>query len=293
MKGEWAILRKTTLFRKLINDPEILVMPGAHDALTSKVIEKAGFKAVTYGGYSISASLLGKPDIGLLGMKEMADVYRNIVEAVDIPVFADADTGYGDVNNVIRTVREYEKAGVAGLFIEDQVFPKRCGHMEGKDVIPVDDMLAKIRAACSAREDEDLVIMARTDALAVHGLDEAIRRGILYAEAGADLIFVEAVRSRDEMGLVNREIPKPTLANMIEGGKTPILSTGELEQLGYNVVVYPCSLTYAVTKAAQTCMEVLKTTGTTEGCMSDMLMFDDFFRFIGAEDIRKKEKTFY
>lgn len=286
-------MKKTTLFRKLINDPEILVLPGAHDALTARVIEKAGFQAVTCGGYSMSASLLGKPDIGLLGMKEMADQYRNMVEAVDIPVFADGDTGYGDVNNVMRTVREYEKAGVAGLFIEDQVFPKRCGHMEGKSVIPAEEMVAKIKAAVHAREDEDLVIMARTDALAIHGVDEAIKRGNLYADAGADLIFVEAVRTVEDMKRVNAEIAKPTLANMIEGGKSPLLTTKELEEIGYNVVVYPCTLTYAVTKTAQKCMEILKQTGTTEGYMENLLSFDEFFSFIGAEDIRKDEKIFY
>lgn len=286
-------MKKTTLFRKLINDPEILVLPGAHDALTARVIEKTGFKAVTCGGYSLAASLLGKPDIGLLGMKEMADQYRNMVEAVDIPVFADGDTGYGDVNNVMRTVREYEKAGVAGLFIEDQVFPKRCGHMEGKNVIPAEEMVAKIRAAVYAREDEDLVLMARTDALAVHGIDEAIRRGNLYAEAGADLIFIEAVCTVEDMKRVNAEISKPTLANMIEGGKSPLLTNRELEEIGYNVVVYPCTLTYAVTKASLECMEVLKNTGTTAGFMSNLVPFEEFFRFIGAEEIRKKEKTFY
>lgn len=286
-------MKKTTLFRKLINDPEILVLPGAHDALTARVIEKAGFKAVTCGGYSLAASLLGKPDIGLLGMKEMADQYRNMVEAIDIPLFADGDTGYGDVNNVMRTVKEYEKAGVAGLFIEDQVFPKRCGHMEGKNVIPAEEMVAKIKAAVHAREDEDLVIMARTDALAIHGIDEAIRRGNLYAEAGADLIFIEAVQTVEDMKRVNAEITKPTLANMIEGGKSPLLTNRELEEIGYNVVVYPCTLTYAVTKAAQNCMEVLSNTGTTEGFMDNLVPFGEFFKFIGAEDIRKKEKNFY
>ncbi len=286
-------MKKTTLFRKLINDPEILVLPGAHDALTARVIEKTGFKAVTCGGYSLAASLLGKPDIGLLGMKEMADQYRNMVEAVDIPVFADGDTGYGDVNNVMRTVREYEKAGVAGLFIEDQVFPKRCGHMEGKNVIPAEEMVAKIRAAVYAREDEDLVLMARTDALAVHGIDEAIRRGNLYAEAGADLIFIEAVCTVEDMKRVNAEISKPTLANMIEGGKSPLLTNRELEDIGYNAVVYPCTLTYAVTKASLECMEVLKNTGTTAGFMSNLVPFEEFFRFIGAEEIRRKEKNFY
>ncbi len=286
-------VRKTTLFRTLVEGPEILVLPGAHDGLTARVIEKCGFKALTAGGYSFSASLLGKPDIGLLTMTEMVHQYRNLVNAVDIPVFADADTGYGDVNNVMRTVREYEAAGVAGLFIEDQVFPKRCGHMAGKAVIPLEEMVAKIKAAIAARQDPDLVIMARTDALAVHGFDDAIRRGKAYAEAGADMIFVEAVTSEEQMRTVNREILKPTLANMIEGGKTPLKTPQELQDLGYAVVVHPCSLTYAVAGAAMRCMTELATHGTTAGCREDMMDFDEFFRFIGAPEIREREKRFF
>ncbi len=286
-------VRKTTLFRTLVEGPEILVLPGAHDGLTARVIEKCGFKALTAGGYSFSASLLGKPDIGLLTMTEMVHQYRNLVNAVDIPVFADADTGYGDVNNVMRTVREYEAAGVAGLFIEDQVFPKRCGHMAGKAVIPLEEMVAKIKAAVAARQDPDLVIMARTDALAVHGFDDAIRRGKAYAEAGADMIFVEAVTSEEQMRTVNREILKPTLANMIEGGKTPLKTPQELQDLGYAVVVHPCSLTYAVAGAAMRCMTELATHGTTAGCRESMMDFDEFFRFIGAPEIREREKRFF
>ncbi len=286
-------MRKTTLFRKLVNDPEILVMPGAHDALSARAIQKAGFKALTAGGYSFSASLLGSPDVGLLTMTEMANQYRNLVNAVDIPVFADGDTGYGDVNNVVRTVREYEKAGVAGLFIEDQLFPKRCGHMEGKALIPPGEMVAKIKAALYAREDDDLVIMARTDAVAVNGFDDALARAKAYADAGADLIFVEAVTTEEQMLKSNAEIPKPTLANMIEGGKTPLKTPAELQALGYDVVVFPCSLTYAVTKAVQRCLDELRRHGTTAAMFPDMVTFDEFFEFIGARDIRKREKQFF
>ncbi|WP_026368205.1 isocitrate lyase/PEP mutase family protein [Aminiphilus circumscriptus] len=286
-------MRKTTLFRTLVEGPEILVLPGAHDSLTARVIEKCGFKALTAGGYSFSASLLGKPDIGLLTMTEMVHQYRNLVNAVDIPVFADADTGYGDVHNVMRAVRKYEAAGVAGLFIEDQVFPKRCGHMAGKAVIPLEEMVAEIKAAIAARQDPDLVITARTNALAVHGFDDAIRRGKAYAEAGADMIFVEAVTSEEQMRTVNREILKPTLANMIEGGKTPLKTPQELQNLGYAVVVHPCSLTYAVAGAAMRCMTELATHGTTAGCREDMMDFDEFFRFIGAPEIREREKRFF
>jgi len=286
-------LKKTTLLKKYINDPEILVMPGAHDALTARVIEKAGFKAVTSGGYSISANVLGMPDIGLLGMKEMADFYRNVVQAVDIPLFADADTGYGDVNNVIRTVREYEQAGVAGLFIEDQVFPKRCGHMEGKALIPAEDMVAKIRAAIYAKRDPDFVIAARTDAIAVEGIDEAIRRGRLYAEAGIDLMFVEAVRDVEQMKRVISEIPKPHLVNIIDGGKTPMLTYQELEKIGYAVVVYPNTLTYAVAKTAMKFMDTLKREGSMKSLWDELLHFDEFYTFMGTDKIREREKIFY
>ena len=286
-------MKKTSLFRKLVNDPEILVLPGAHDALSARAIQKAGFKALTAGGYSFSASLLGSPDVGLLTMTEMASQYRNLVNAVDIPVFADGDTGYGDVNNVVRMVSEYERAGVAGLFIEDQVFPKRCGHMEGKAVIPMEEMIAKIKAALYARYDPDLVVMARTDALAVNGFEDALKRGKAYAEAGADLIFVEAVTTEEQMRRVNAEIPKPTLANMIEGGKTPIKTPAELQELGYDVVVFPCSLTYAITKTVQRCLEELRVNGTTNALLADMTTFDEFFDFIGARDIRDRQKRFF
>jgi 2-methylisocitrate lyase-like PEP mutase family enzyme len=202
-------MKKTTLLKKLILDKEILVMPGAHDALSAKIIEKVGFHAVTMGGYAASAASIAKPDVSLLTLTEYLTIVRNIVEAVDIPLFVDGDTGHGNVTNVQRTVRLFEQAGVAGLFIEDQVFPKRCGHMEGKQIIPTLEMVAKIKAAVDARMDPDLVIMARTDALAVSGIDEAIERGNRYAEAGADLIFVEAPTSKEEMARVNREIQAP------------------------------------------------------------------------------------
>ena len=169
-------MRKTTRLKELILDPEILVMPGAHDSLVARIIEQAGFQGVTLGGYPATANLLGKPDVSLLTMTEMVEYTRRICGAVDIPVFTDGDTGYGNVTNVFRTVKEMERAGAAGMFIEDQVFPKRCGHMEGKQVIPAEEMMAKIKAALDARTDPDFILMARTDALAVHGIEEAIRR---------------------------------------------------------------------------------------------------------------------
>jgi len=228
-------MKKTTLFKKLVLDDEILVLPGAYDALSAKIVEQAGFKAVTLGGYPASASLLAKPDVSLLTLTEMVNQARYIAESVDIPLFVDGDTGHGNVTNVARTVKQFENAGVAGLFIEDQVFPKRCGHMEGKQVIPSEEMIAKIKAAVDARMDDDLMLMARTDSLAVYGIDEAIERGNRFAEAGADIIFIEAPPSVEDMRRVCREVKAPMSANMVEGGKTPILTAKELQDIGYSI----------------------------------------------------------
>jgi len=286
-------MRKTTMLKKLIFDREILVMPGAYDATSARIIEKSGFKAVTIGGYPASASLLGKPDLSLLTLPEMVNHTRNIVEAVNIPVFADGNTGHGGVLNVIRTVREFEKAGAAGVFIEDQVFPKRCGHMEGKQVIEVEEMVAKIKAAVDARQDPDFVIMARTDALAVYGIDEAIKRANKYREAGADLIFVEAPTTKEQMYRITHEIDAPNLAIQIEGGKTPILTVKELEEIGYSVVVYPISALYAAAWAVKKVMEELMTKGTTAGFMDRMIHFHDFNELMDLTNLRKKETSFY
>ncbi len=288
-------MRKTTLFRKLIHDPEILLLPCCHDALSAKIIEKAGFKAVAAAGYGLAGSLLGMPDIAVLTGTEMITQYRNICDAVSLPVFVDIDTGFGDVNNVIRAVRDCEKAGVAGLLLEDQTYPKRCGHMAGKGVIAAEDYLPKLRAALWAREDQDLVIMARTDSYAVFGIEEATRRARLYAGAGADMVFVEALHAPEEMRTVNRvlaETSTPSMANMIEGGQTPLLSTVELQELGYSVVAYPCGSIFVAAKALQKWAEYLQEHGTTKGYLDQMLNFDDYFELIGARAIREREKEF-
>jgi carboxyvinyl-carboxyphosphonate phosphorylmutase len=285
-------MRRTTRLRELILAPEILVMPGAHDSLVARIIEQAGFQAVTLGGYPATANLLGKPDVSLLSMTEMVEYTRRICGAVDVPVFTDGDTGYGNVTNVYRTVREMERAGAAGMFIEDQVFPKRCGHMEGKQVIPAEEMVAKIKAALDARIDPDFVIMARTDALAVHGIEEAIRRGNLYRETGADLIFVEAPQTIEDMKRINREINAPTLANNVEGGKSPLLTAKKLESIGYNVVVFPIASTYCIAKAVVDLMRELKEKGTTESFLDRMITFASFNELVGLPDIRKKEESY-
>jgi len=286
-------MRKTTLLKKLILDKEILVMPGAQDALSAKIIERAGFRAVTLGGYAASATSLAKPDVSILSLTEYANIVRNIVQAVDLPVFVDGDTGHGNVTNVQRTVQVFENAGVAGLFIEDQVFPKRCGHMEGKQIIPTDEMVAKVKAAVDARVDPDLVIMARTDAVAISGIDEAIERGNRYAEAGADLIFVEAPTSREDMLRSNREIKAPTNAIQIEGGKTPLLTVKELEELGFNVVVYPNITVYATAWALKGLWEGLKKNGSTKHWLDKIIPFNEFNTLIGLDKIREKESYYY
>jgi len=286
-------MKKTTQLKKLILDEEILVMPGAHDALSAKIIEQVGFKAVTMGGYAASAASLAKPDVSLLTLTEYVHIVRNIVEVVDLPLFVDGDTGHGNVTNVQRTVRVFENAGVAGLFIEDQVYPKRCGHMEGKQIISTEEMVAKIKAAVDARVDQDLVIMARTDAVAINGIDAAIERANRYAEAGADLIFVEAPTSREDMLRSNCEIKAPTNAIQIEGGKTPLLTVNELEELGFNVVVYPNATVYATAWALLGLWEGLKKNGSTKHWLDKIIPFDEFNTIVGLDKIRDLESYYY
>lgn len=283
-------LRKTTLLRKLIEDEEILMIPVAHDALCARIAEQSGFKAVFTAGYANSAALLGMPDVSLLTLTEMVDTASRIVDAVDIPVFADGDTGHGNITNVMRTVKLFEKAGVAGLFIEDQVSPKRCGHMAGKQVVSPEEMVSKLKAALDARSDPDLVIMARTDALAVNGIDDAIQRANMYRKAGADLIFVEAPESVEQMRRIIRDVDAPHMVNMLPGGKTPLLTAAELQEIGYSVVAYATACTYTITKAVRDLFETLYRTGTTEGLEDHMVKFEEFNRLVGLEEIRKKEK---
>jgi methylisocitrate lyase len=282
-------MRRTTRFRQLMEAPEILLLPGVHDALSLRIAEAAGFKAVAAGGYAATASLLGAPDVGQLTMTEMAEMYARLADRSDLPIFADADTGHGNTSNVARTVRAFERAGVAALFLEDQVAPKRCGHMEGKAVVPPIEMVAKLKAALDARADSDMVICARTDARAVEGLDAAIERAELYREAGADLMFVEAPRSVEELRRICSEIAGPTLANCIEGGRTPALPAPELEEMGFAAVAWPVSATYAVAKALREVYAALAAEGTTEAVEDRMLDFEEFNELIGLPALREAE----
>ena len=282
-------MRNTTRLKELVAAPDILVMPGVHDALGCRLAEAAGFSALTAGGYGATATLLGRPDSSQLSLTELSEMYSRFCDASSLPLLADADTGFGNVTNVARTVRVYEKAGVAGLFIEDQVFPKRCGHMAGKAVIPPAHWLAKIKAALDARVDGDFVIMARTDALAVNGLDDAIARAQMAREAGADLIFVEAPPDVESMRRICREIPGPCLANNVETGLSPLLPAPELQAIGYAAVVFPVAATYAVAFALRELFATLRATGTTASFLPRMLEFDEFNDLVGLPAQRRRE----
>lgn len=284
-------MRRTTRLKELIAAPRILVMPGVHDALGARIAEAAGFDAVTQGGYSATATLLGAPDSSQLSLTEMASMYERLAEATSLPILADADTGFGNVTNVARTVRLYERAGVAGLFIEDQVFPKRCGHMAGKAVVPTAEWIAKLRSALDARTDPDFVVMARTDALAVHGVDEAIERAQIAREAGADLLFVEAPTDVGQMRRICREVPGPCLANNVEAGRSPVLPASELEAIGYAAVVFPVAATYAVARALRDLFATIRRSGTTADAQARLTTFDEFNELVGLSSQRRREAS--
>ena len=276
--------------RALVEAPEILVLPGAYDALSAKIMEQAGFNGVYFTGYGQSASCLGMPDVGLLTMTEMAARAARTAAALTVPLVCDGDTGFGNAVNVVRTVREYERAGAAAIQLEDQTFPKKCGHMTGRQVIPAEEMAEKIRAAAAARQDPDFLIIARTDARTTLGVEEAIRRARLYAEAGADLLFVESLESAEEMREVNRRLPLPTVANMVEGGRSPALTAAELQKLGYAAALFPVASVYAAAWAVRGLADILRRTGTTAGWSGQMMDFADFNRLVGLEEIRRLER---
>lgn len=283
------------MLRRLLAGPEFLTLPGVYDALTAKIAAQAGFKCLVMGGYSIAASRLGQPDVGYLTMTEMAQALKGICDAVDLPVAADGDTGYGNALSVRRTVLEYEKAGAAAILFEDQVWPKRCGHMDGKQVITAEEHAQKLRAAVDARVDKEMMIMARTDTRAINGLDDAIERGKRYADAGAEILFIEALRDRSEIEKAARAFEGTGIyltSNMIEGGKTPLIPASELEQMGYSVVFWACSSLYLVSKTLHDAFTVLNTTGTTASIADKMIDFPRFNHFIGLDTYKKLEREY-
>ncbi|HZK73674.1 MAG TPA: oxaloacetate decarboxylase [Clostridia bacterium] len=270
-----------------------VLAPGCYDALGARLIEEAGFSAVYMSGFGTSAGLLGRPDVGLTSMTEMVDNARRIVDAVDLPVIADADTGYGNPINVLRTVKEYERAGVAALHIEDQVAPKKCGHMEGKQVVPVAEMVEKVRAAVDARISSDLLIIARTDARAVEGLDAAIERAGRYREAGADILFIEAPQSVEEIRAIAAAFPSvPLLFNYAEGGKTPAIEHALLAELGYAIVIFPIATLLVATKAIRAMLKRIRADGSPINVLPELPRFADFLDFIGLPEIRELEQRY-
>lgn len=285
-------MTKAARLREMIGERGLIMAPGAYDAWSARLVENAGFEAVYMTGYGVSASVLGYPDIGLIGFHEMVEMARNMAEAIRAPLIADADNGYGNTLNVVRTVREYEKAGVAAIQLEDQVLPKRCGHMEGKQLVSESDMAAKIRAALYARQDPDTVIIARTDARAVNGLDDALSRAKSYAAAGADVIFVEAPQTAEEVRKIAEAVGAPLLANMVEHGKTPLFTKEELLDMGYKIAIYPVTTLYAATKNIMDTMRILRKFGENLSCIDRTVDFPTFNDMIGLQEMRDLEKSF-
>jgi carboxyvinyl-carboxyphosphonate phosphorylmutase len=280
--------------RELLAGPEPVVAPGSYDALSARLVEQAGFDVVYMSGFGSTASLIGRPDVGLLTGTEMIDNARRIVAAVDVPVIADADTGYGNAINVVRTVQGYEQAGVAGIHLEDQVMPKKCGHMSGKAVIGADEMAGKIRAAVAARRDPDFLLIARTDAAAVEGLDAAIARARVYGDAGADVLFVEAPTSEDDIARVAAELRgvAPLVFNWAEGGRTPPLSLARVAELGYSLVLFPIGTLFAATAGVRALLATLRADGTPAAALPGLPTFDGFTDLIGLPEIRDLESRF-
>ena len=286
-------MRHSTALRQRLSGPEIIVLPGAYDALSARLAQRAGFDALFTTGFGFSAAALGAPDYGLLTASEVLDRVRPIAAAVDVPLVADMDTGYGNPLNVVRTVRECVQANVAGIILEDQEWPKRCGHFDGKRVVAAEEHAERIRAAADARGGDDLVIIGRTDARAPLGLEEAIRRGRLYFESGADVVFVEAPQSLDELRAVREAIPDaPLFANMIEGGKTPLLSSTELQELGYRMVVFPLGALFSAARAIADTYRELRDQKTTAGRTQAMVGFHEFEEIVGVPEWRELERRY-
>ena len=269
--------------RKLLNQPGIMAAPAVYDCLGSKLAQKAGFSLIFTSGFGMSASLLGLPDLGFLTATEMLNQVRNIIKSVEIPVICDIDTGYGNVLNVQRTVEDIVSFGAAGIILEDQEWPKKCGHFEGKKVIETEAMVKKIKAAVTAKNNSDLVIIGRTDSRAIYGLEEALYRGKKYQEAGADIIFIEAPQTRQELAKIADYFPNiPLLANIIEGGKTPCLSLEELEEMGFKIVAYALSGLLTITNSLFQCFQELQEKGSTN-MTNNTFQFDDFKALIELE----------
>lgn len=286
-------MEKTTQLRHLLfKEPECLIVPGVSNALFARVVEEMGFKVIYASGAGITNLLLGLPDLGLTSMTEVLDSVRRIVDATDLPVIADIDTGYGNPLNVSRTVREFSRAGAAGLQIEDQVSPKRCGHFSGKSVIAKEEMVYKIKAALDTRLDSDLVIIARTDARATEGFMESIERANVYVEAGADMTFVEAPRTIEELAQIPKLIPCPQVANMVEDGLTPLVPVTELERMGFSIALYANLTLRAALRAIQAVLKRLMAEGSSQAFLDQMISMDERNRLTKLHEIQQFEKKY-
>lgn len=282
-----------TSIRKLVYDKsKPLVFPGVYDAITARIAQKAGFETMFQTGYGTSAALLGMPDYGFIGSTETIDNARRICRSVSVPVIVDADTGYGNPLSVWKLVNELESIGASGIFLEDQKWPKRCGHMSGKEVIPKEEYGEKLRAALDARKSKDFIIVARTDSRATEGLDAAIKRGLQYKDIGADAIFIEAPKSIDEMKKIGKSIDAPLVANMIEGGATPLLPSTKLHKMGFNLILYPLSVLYANTFATLQILKQLKKSGTTSKIKDRLVNFDEFNEIVELSKFKKMEHRY-
>jgi 2,3-dimethylmalate lyase len=285
-------MRMTTRYRELIKRPEIAVMVGAYDALSARLVERAGFDLTFVHDYGVSASLLGMPDMGLVTLTEMTDILEKVVKAVNIPVIGDGGCGFGNPLNTYRTVREYESAGVAGVNLEDQVYPKRCGHLAGKQVVEPAEMVEKIRAAFDARKDPDFVITARVDSIAIHGLDDAIKRANIYVEAGADMIFVEAPTTEADIQRIINETKGPSWINMVEGGKTPLVPIPKLQQMGAALVDYGPLVLFAAAGGVERALQALKRDGTTANHLKELMLFNEINQLNCIDDYRAMETRY-
>jgi 2-methylisocitrate lyase-like PEP mutase family enzyme len=277
-------MEKAKLVRNALAQPGQLIMPGVYDALSAKIAARAGFEVIFITGYSLSATLLGEPDFGVLTQTEVVGAARRVCSVVDTPVIVDADTGYGNAINVIRTVEELLRAGAAGMFLEDQVWPKRCGHMKGKQVIPLEEQLKKLKAAVEAKAGRDFFIVARTDARQALGLAEAIKRGVAFKEAGADAVFIEAPESEEEMAEIAQNVPGPLVANMLERGVTPLMGPQKLKDLGFDLIVWPLAPLYSVAKTLTDVYATLRRDGSTLRILDSLMAFDDFNNIVGLNE---------
>jgi len=277
-------LSKGQLIRQALHAQGQLIMPGVYDALSAKIAARAGFEVIFITGYSLSATLLGEPDFGLLTQSEVVGAAQRICAVVDTPVIVDADTGYGNAINVMRTVQDLIRAGAAGMFLEDQVWPKRCGHMKGKQVIALDEQLKKLRAAVEAKQGGDFFIVARTDSRQALGLTEAITRGLAFKEAGADAVFIEAPESKEEMKEIAHQVPGPLVANMLERGVTPLMGPKELKELGFDLIVWPLAPLYSAAQSLTEVYTTLRRDGSTLAILDRLMPFDDFNRIVGLEE---------